>query len=124
MKKTILVVEDEVAQGQILIDFLNKKGYKTLLAKDGVEGLEFALKSHPDAIVLDVRMPKMSGMEMMKKLREDPWGKNSPIVILSNYDVSDNDIPRIIYDKPAFYLVKSNSSLDDVLEKIKEVLSE
>lgn len=65
----------------------------------------------------------MSGMEMMKKLREDPWGAKVPIVILSNYDVSDNDIARIIYDKPAFYLVKSNSSLDDVLEKIQEVLS-
>lgn len=123
MKKTILIVEDEEAQSQVLRDFLNNKGYNTLQAADGREGLKTALQSHPDAILLDVRMPKMSGMEMMKKLREDPWGAKVPIVILSNYDVSDNDIARIIYDKPAFYLVKSNSSLDDVLEKIQEVLS-
>jgi len=123
MQRTILIVEDEIAQSQILQEFFNKKGFLTLEAENGIDGLQKSLETHPDVIVLDVRMPKMNGIEMMKKLREDSWGKNVPIIILSNYDVADNDIARIIYDKPAFYLVKSNSSLEEVLEKIEEVLS-
>lgn len=122
MKSTILIVEDEESQRKILSDYLSKKGFETLEAGDGVEGLNLALTKHPDLILLDVRMPKMDGMTMMHKLREDSWGKKASIVILTNYDTNDTHLFQIILDEPAFYLVKSNSSLDAIFEKLNEVL--
>ena len=71
MKNTILIVEDEVSQRKVLSAYLIKKGFAILEASDGEEGLRVALAEHPDVILLDVRMPKMDGMTMMHKLRED-----------------------------------------------------
>lgn len=59
-----------------------KEEFHALGAKDGEEGLELALKEKPDLILLDVIMPKMDGMTMMKKLRKDNWGKKVPIILL------------------------------------------
>lgn len=123
MNKTILLVEDEESQIKILSDYLAKKGFSILEAKDGIEGLEIALREHPDVILLDVRMPKMDGMTMMHKLREDAWGNKASIIILTNYDTSDTNLFQILVDEPALYMVKSNSSLDLIFEKIEEVLS-
>lgn len=123
MNKTILIVEDEESQRKILSEYLTSKGFSVLEALDGVEGLEIGLREHPDVILLDVRMPKMDGMTMMHKLRNDPWGKTASIIILSNYDTSDTNLFQIILDEPSFYLIKSNSSLDLVFEKVQEILS-
>jgi len=123
MKSTILIVEDEESQRKILSDYLNKRGFETIEARDGVEGLEAAISKHPDLILLDIRMPRMDGMTMMHKLREDSWGKKAAIVILTNYDTSDTHLFQIILDEPAFYLVKSNSSLDAIFEKLQELIN-
>lgn len=122
MKNNILLVEDEGSQVKILRDYLVKKGYTVLEARDGAEGLEIALKKHPDLILLDIRMPKMNGLTMMHKLREDAWGKNACIIILTNYDTSDTNLFQILIDEPALYLIKSNSSLNLISEKVNEVL--
>lgn len=122
MKKTILIVEDEVSQRKVLSAYLTKKGFSILEAADGEEGLTIALAQHPDVILLDVRMPKMDGMTMMHKLRADEWGKTVSIIILSNYDTSDTHLFQIILDEPSFYLIKSNVSLDLIFEKLKEVV--
>lgn len=122
MKKILLLVEDEISQLKILGEYFRKKDFSILEAHDGIEGLQMALKEHPDVILLDVRMPKMDGMAMMHKLREDKWGKTASIIILTNYDTSDTNLFQILVDEPALYLVKSNSSLDLISEKIDEVL--
>ena len=122
MKYTLLIVEDEGAQRKILHDYLIEKGFLVLEARDGVEGLQTAIDKHPDVILLDVRMPRMDGMTMMHKLREDSWGKNAAIIILTNYDTSDAHLFQIIIDEPSFYIVKSNSSLDLIFEKLQEVI--
>lgn len=124
MNKTILVIEDEDSQRKILCEYLISKGFSVLEALDGIEGLAIALREHPCLILLDVRMPKMDGMTMMHKLRSDAWGKKAPIIILSNYDTSDTNLFQIILDEPAFYLLKADSSLDLVFEKVQEVLNQ
>jgi len=118
----ILIVEDEEAQRKPLRDKFAQKGYFTLEARDGVEGLEAALREHPDIILLDVRMPKMDGMTMLHKLREDAWGKKASVIILTNYDTSDTQLLQITTDLPSYYLIKANSSLEEILEKIEEEL--
>ena len=118
----ILIVEDEKSQRKALRASLEQKGFSILEATNGGEGLGRALSEHPDIILLDVRMPKMDGITMMRKLREDPWGKNASIIILTNYDTNDSQLFQITTDSPSYYLVKSNTSIDRVLEKVKEIL--
>jgi len=122
-KKSILVIEDELPMLKVLIDKLQESGFATLQANNGEEGLGVALSAHPDLILLDLLMPKMDGMSMMEKLRENTWGKNIPVIILTNVSAdTDVTIKAIIDLQPAYYLVKSDVKLETIVEKIKEIL--
>lgn len=121
--KKILIVEEEEPQRKVLRDSLVQCGLSILEARDGLEGLEIALREHPDIILLDVRLPKMDGMAVMHKLREDSWGKNASIIILTNYDTDETQLQQITTDLPSYYLIKANSTLECILEKIQEVLA-
>jgi CheY-like chemotaxis protein len=118
----ILIVEDEESQRKALHDNLVQNGFSVLEATDGAEGLEIALREHPDIILLDVRMPKMDGMAMLHKLRTDAWGAEASVIILTNYDTSDTQLLQLTTDLPSYYLIKANSPLKSILEKIQTVL--
>lgn len=122
---TILIVEDETSLRNALRDKFVRKGFSILEAKDGEEGLAVALKNEPNMILLDIIMPKMDGMTMLKKLRqENKWAKNVPVMLLSNLGGDDEKMMmEIEKDRLVDYLVKSNWSLDDVVKKVKEKLS-
>ncbi len=126
-KKILVIeeVEDDLSLRNVLHDKFALEGFGVLEAKDGEEGLAIALREHPDIILLDIVLPKMDGLTMMKKLREtDEWGKNVPIILLTNLSADDDKIMKAITnDTPAYYLVKSNWSIEDLVEKIKERLS-
>ena len=124
-KKTILIVEDEPAYQHTLTEKLGHEGFIVLSAKNGEEGLAFALEKHPDLILLDIVMPKIDGLTMMKKLREaDEWGKNVPIIILTNLSADDDKImTAITNNEPAYYLVKADYTIEGLVEKIRERLS-
>ena len=118
-KKTILIVEDEEPLQLVLNDVLAVEGYNVLEAKDGLEGLEVATKEHPDLILLDILMPKMGGLEMLKKLREDEWGKKVPVIVLTN--LSDNeDVAKAMEGDVFEYFVKTDIKIDEVIKRIKE----
>lgn len=122
-KKRILVVEDEEAITDAISEYLQAQEFATLIAKDGEEGLEIALKEHPDLILLDILMPKMDGMIMLQKLRLDEWGKQAPVIILTNVSPNANAvINSVLQNEPAYYLVKSDVKLEGIVDKIKEVL--
>jgi DNA-binding response OmpR family regulator len=123
-KKIVLVTEDEAPMLRILIDALSECGFETMQARDGQAGLQLALQKHPDLVLIDILMPKMDGLTMMRKLRKDSWGKKVPIIILTNVS-SDTDpvIQAIVENQPSYYFVKSDVKLDDIVEKIKKVLS-
>ncbi len=83
MGKLVLVVDDEDMTRQILSTLLKLNGHDFMEAEDGLEALEKALKFNPDAIILDVMMPKMDGITVCKKLRANPATSQIPIVMLS-----------------------------------------
>ena len=89
-KKTILIIDDEKPIVDILIYNLEKEGYKTLSANDGMEGVELALKENPDLILLDIMLPKMDGLSVCKKIR---LNLNVPILMLS---AKDEEIDKIL----------------------------
>jgi DNA-binding response OmpR family regulator len=126
-KKLLIIedIEDDASLRNALKDKLAHEGFSVIGAKDGEEGLEIALREHPDLILLDILMPKMDGLMLMKKLREaSEWGKNVPIILLTNLSPDDEKINQAITEyAPAYYLVKSNWSISDLVEKIKERLS-
>ena len=121
--KKVLIIEDEPAMLKILSDTLTENHLEVLEAKNGETGLSLAFEKHPDLILLDVLMPKMDGLTLMKTLRDDSWGKNVPVIILSNVSPDSNSaIDAIVKYQPAYYLMKADIKLEVLLEKVKEVL--
>jgi CheY-like chemotaxis protein len=121
-EKSILIVDDELAVRDILIKKIHDLGLKVFSAVDGQQALTLALEKHPDLILLDILMPNMDGKSFMTHLRQDEWGKDAPVVILTNLGPSDHDAKAIANDNPSDYLVKANYSIDDVIDKIKQYL--
>ena len=68
-KKTILVVDDEENIRELLVFNLQKEGYNTLEAQDGITAVDMALEKKPDLILLDVMIPKLDGISVCKKIR-------------------------------------------------------
>lgn len=119
--KVILIVDDEEQHAKALEITLHKGQYRTLRAVNGEEGLATALSAHPDLILLDIIMPGMDGITMLKKLREDVWGCKVPVILLTN--LTENQETKDWIRKGKYeYLVKSNYSLDEVMERIKSQL--
>ncbi len=121
--KTILIIEDEKSLRGALVDILLLKEFVTLEAKNGKEGLEFALEKHPDLILLDLIMPEMDGQTFLKKLREDAWGKKVPIIILTNLsETNKQSAAQVASHEPTLYLIKSDWKLHDIVDKIDKLL--
>ena len=121
--KKILIVEDEAALAMVLKDKLSREGFSVLSAKDGVEGLRMAQKQAPDLVLLDIVMPSMDGVTMLKKLRADPKTENLPVIIISNLSEIER-ITDILQAKKGVieHIVKSHWSLDGLVKKIKDTL--
>ena len=119
----ILIVDDEDMMREILTTRLSREPvFKISTAVNGKEGLYSALSDTPDLIILDVQMPVMDGITMMKELRKDPRGQAIPIIFLTNYDTNEDTLGHVSEGKPAYYLIKANINLDEVVKKIKESL--
>lgn len=122
---TILVVEDERSLRVALRDKLASEGFTVLEAKNGEEGLAMSMAEHPDLVLLDIVMPKMEGMTMLRELRKDrEWGEHVPVIILTNLVEDDRRALDVMKTEPAYYLVKNNMTLQDVVEKIKQRLAD
>ena len=121
-KKKILVVDDDDIIRNSISDDLKFQEYLVNEAKDGEEGLRLALVEKPDLILLDIMMPKMNGLEVIQKLREDAWGKRVPVIIISSLNTSDEILNEIIKNSPTYYIMKKDWDLKDLANKIKNAL--
>lgn len=120
-KRKILIVDDDDSLRNALKDKINQEGFDALTASDGEEGLKIGIKEKPDLILLDVFMPKLNGIKMLKKLREGEWGEHVPVLLLSNDDDPEH-IRETLKDNATDYLIKSDWGLEDIIKKIKETL--
>src|SRR4029079_9312413 len=111
-KERILVVEDEGSLLNAMQDQLGKEGFLIYGAKDGEDGLKQALEKRPDLIILDILMPKMSGMDVLKQLREGTeFGKQVKVIFLTNLDANDKMIAHIVETQPSYYLIKADMTI-------------
>jgi CheY-like chemotaxis protein len=83
MAKKVLVVDDELDMRTFISTLLETNGFKPLTAQDGFQGLEVARKNKPSLIILDIMMPKESGINLYRELRNDPDLKDIPVIMLS-----------------------------------------
>ncbi|MFZ5472125.1 MAG: response regulator [Myxococcota bacterium] len=81
----ILVVDDDASHRTLLCDFLEELGYQTFQAANGREALDFLEESLPQAVLLDLRMPVMSGWALLDALKKLPRARGLPIVVISAY---------------------------------------
>jgi two-component system phosphate regulon response regulator PhoB len=82
-KKRVLVVDDELDMRTFVATLLETSGFKPLVAEDGIQGLEIARRDKPSLIILDIMMPKESGITMYRSLKSDPALKGIPVIMLS-----------------------------------------
>ncbi len=106
---TVLLIEDDREILNVAALRLRAAGYATLAAADGEEGVRRAVSDHPDAIVLDVRMPKKDGMTALVELQEQEETRHIPIVMLS---ASIVDQQRALEAGARFFLTKPYQGRD------------
>lgn len=92
MPETILVIEDEEDVADLVRYHLRKAKYRVIISADGADGAKLAVSEKPDAIVLDVMLPKLNGFEVTKRLRSDARTAGIPILILSAKGETENRI--------------------------------
>lgn len=119
--KKILIVEDDAILVSVLTDNLSAEGFEIIKAGNGEEGLAAALREHPDLILLDILMPVMDGITMLKKMRKDDWGKNAKVIMFTNFS-EDEKVSEAIELGSYEYLVKSCWKIEDVVAKVREKL--
>ncbi len=123
-KRKILIVEDEAPMLKILVDTFKKENFITLEARDGESAFSKAITEKPDLILLDILLPKMDGLAVLNKVRnENDYGKKVPVILLTNLSPDREEINKAITENtPAYYLVKTNWNMEDVVAKVKECL--
>jgi CheY-like chemotaxis protein len=116
--KSVLIIDDEESLVGVLAQKFSDEGVTAYTAYNGREGLAVALDKHPDIILLDIMMPEMDGFDVMRQLQEDEWGKNVPIILLTNSSSIDT-VAKAVSSGMSEFLVKTDIKLDDVVEKVK-----
>ena len=117
--KKILIVEDELSMQRALKNKLEQEGYKVATANDGQQALDAIRASSPDLVLLDLIMPKLDGISVLREMKKDDALRNVPVVILTNLSTGDK-VAEAMQLGTFDFLVKANYSLEDVLRKVKE----
>jgi DNA-binding response OmpR family regulator len=119
--KKVLVVDDEQDLRDAIATALSYEGFEVRTAADGEEAYFFAKEMVPDIIVLDILMPKKNGIEALKAIRAESWGKQIPVIIMTAFD----DMTRLAEALEAGateYLVKTDIPLGTIVQKVKDRL--
>ncbi len=121
---TVLIIDDDENVLDMYTYICRRVGYDVLLAKNGEKGIEIAFNKKPDIILLDVQLPHMTGLEVIKRIRADIWGKKVPIIMLTNMEADTPEaIKTIVEYKPTYYLIKSDWLPSEIMEKMQEMLT-
>ena len=121
MHQTIVVVEDDKSIRDMYVWKLKLSGFKVEGAENGEDGLEKIEQFKPELILLDIRMPVMSGDLMLEKLRATDWGSSIRVIILTNL-TKDEAPQKLRFLNIDRYVIKAHYSPEQVLDIVNEVL--
>jgi len=120
MGKTILVVDDNKAIAEIIERRLTIAGYTVLTAGDGKQALVTVAARRPDCVLLDIMMPDMSGLEILRQLKSDPTTAAIPIILVTAKG-EDTDIEQGYREGAAAYLTKPFSAAQ-IVDAVRKIL--
>ena len=121
-KPLILLIEDDSLLIKMYKTKFTAEGYEVIVAEEGESGLKMALENPVNFIILDVMMPKLSGLEVLESLHQNPKGRTIPVIVLSNLDQEEKAKKAIQLGAKEF-LVKANFTPTQIVGKVRQYLS-
>jgi len=118
----IVIIEDDPVISQMYRMKFEADGFDVQLANNGKRGVELVEAFSPDIILLDLQMPEMNGVDVLEIIRKNSWGKDIPVIILTN--MGEEESPKEIRALGIHsYIVKANLTPRQVVQRVKEALN-
>ncbi|HLE48859.1 MAG TPA: response regulator [Patescibacteria group bacterium] len=118
----VLIVEDDPLVSRMYQTVFQFEGFDVEMARNGEEGIEKLKSFKPIMILLDIMMPKMSGIDVLRIIKNNPDLKNIPVVVLTNLS-GDKDVDTALDLGAVKYIVKSQNKPKEIVAQIKEILA-
>jgi CheY-like chemotaxis protein len=118
----ILIIEDDALLSRMYQIVFTSSHYEVEVANNGETGLEKAREIKPNLILLDIMMPKLNGLEVLKRLKADPDTKDIPVVVLTNL-AGSGDVQAALELGAVRYIVKSQNKPNQVDEIVRGILA-
>lgn len=118
----VFIIEDDRFLSPLLRSRLEKEGLTVKQAFDGEEALKMLETMRPQVVILDLIMPRISGLELLQTLASDPQYNRIPVIIMSNLS-QDSDVEKAKSLGAAGYFVKVHASLDEVIKLVKQLMA-
>jgi DNA-binding response OmpR family regulator len=121
MKQKIAVIEDDLPICEMYEFKLQKAGFEVKIAHDGAAGEKLLEEFLPDLVLLDLKMPVMTGEEMLERIRATKWGANMRVIVLTNIsrDEAPHNLRLLNVDR---YIVKAHHTPQQVIDIVKELI--
>lgn len=120
---TVLIADDEKELLDFYQDLFTRQGYQAITATNGQEALTLIRQQHPNVILLDVMMPVVDGIEVLKQLSEDEFLKKIPVIVLTNVGNMDTLDQLKIYSVYKFY-IKANVAPEDLIQSVRDAVTQ
>lgn len=118
----IAIIEDDSAIHQMYRMKFENEGFDVQLAGDGRTGVELVKTFRPDLVLLDMQMPEVDGLAALRQIRKEEWGKNIPVIILTNLGIEES--PKELQALGiSGYIVKADLTPRQVVARVKETLA-
>ena len=117
----IAIIEDDPVISQMYRMKFEADGFDVQTAANGKTGVDLVKNFLPDMVLMDIQMPEMNGAEALKLIRKNDWGKNTPVIVLTN--MGEEEAPKSLQSLGIYgYIVKANLTPRQVVEKVKQAL--
>jgi len=116
----VLVIDDEPSVREFLKDTLAAEGFRVLLARNGLEGVQMAVEREPDMIILDLMMPKVSGFDVIRQLNRHPVAAHIPVVIYTAKDLTREEALHLGREAERI-LIKGSSGRADLVRQLQRM---
>lgn len=120
-KQKILLVEDDTFLAGMYVTKLSLEHFQVVLATDGRQGVKMAKEEKPDAVLLDIVLPKMDGFQVLSAIRKDPVTAKTPVILLTNLG-QKSDVDRGLALGANDYLIKAHFLPSEVIAKLKKLI--
>ncbi len=121
--KPILIVEDDKSLAKMYSEKFKIEGFTTVIAEDGEKAINLILELNPSFILLDIMLPKFSGLDLLAQIKHNPTTTNIPVIALTNL-AQKEEAQKALSLGAKEYLVKAMFTPEEVVDKVKQYLNQ